>query len=143
MKFQGREYSTITDQIPSKKYSLDNFLVDCLSQDNALDPGEIELYEKRLLTPIYEEYAGLFELIEEDVDIASEQKERIKSQLNKLMGLFQDISVRDPKDIILSLQSQKYGKDWPDQFFQERFDPLVDMIIRKFTDSIKNLEDQN
>lgn len=136
MKFKGREYNTITQEIPSTVCSLEDFLRDWQESNVEMESSRIDFYKKNVLIPIYNEYVGLMNLVDEDNFLEEEQKVGIKSRLNQAMGIFQGIGSRSDENIILSLQSQKYGKTWPDKDFQERFDSIVDMLTDTFSKSV-------
>lgn len=128
MKFRGEEISRI-EGAPSVLWGKEAFIEDW--RKNLADFGVIEVKTEDVerLAVIYSEYEDLFQMIGNDLNLSQEQKDSMLMHLNHALGHVAEIGIREIKDILLSIQDQKYGNSL--RTYADYFDPIIDMFLKK------------
>lgn len=127
--FEGKEFSTIHDEMPSRQWDEAKFFSDWEAQireRNAIwNDYEREVAKETIIKGFYSTYEELITMVDEE-NLSEDEKNTIRKNINLAMVNVLEYGQRRSKDIILSLQDRKLS---PDEAGSDIFNGIIDNLV--------------
>jgi hypothetical protein len=128
--FEGKEFSTITGEMPGRKWDRAGFMSDWETQIRAnnelFNDTDIEIAQATVIKGFYDTYEELLIILEEEEGLTSEEKQEFVRKINLAMVNVLEYGQRKSKDIILSLEDRKLQ---PSEKASDLFNSIIDNLI--------------
>ncbi|MFA6588696.1 MAG: hypothetical protein WCT08_06590 [Patescibacteria group bacterium] len=148
-QFEGREISTISDEMPGRPWDREKFFADWESQirqtNGLYGEDDIRIAKEIVISGYYETYEELLKILDEE-NLPNEDKSKLISRLNLAMVNVLEFGQRRGQDIASSLKDRKL---WPDEKNSNLFNGIIDHLILevnaandKFNTALEKFEEE-
>ncbi|NQT49503.1 hypothetical protein HQ571_02290 [Candidatus Kuenenbacteria bacterium] len=139
--FEGREFSTIHDEMPSHTWDRAKFFSDWESQIRAANDlfgeYEIRVAKETVIKGFYETYEALLEMLDEEA-LSENEKKEIRRRINLAMINVLEYGQRKSTNIVLSLKDRKLK---PNEKGADIFNGIIDNLIFEMEKADKEFHD--
>ncbi|MFA5022304.1 MAG: hypothetical protein WC508_04465 [Patescibacteria group bacterium] len=133
-QFEGRQFSTVQDTMPSSQWDKEKFSTDWASQITEINQyfnnSDIKIAQETVIQHFYDTYERLRAMVEEE-NLDEDEKNKIFRELNLAMVNILEFGQRRNQDIIASLNSRKFR---PEEKNAGIFNSLIDILIAEFNE---------
>ncbi len=140
--FEGNEFSTIHDEMPSRRWNEEKFFSDWESQIRATNElygdHEIQVAKETIIKEFYSTYSELLEMVD-DEKIPDDEKNTIKRKINLAMVNVLEYGQRRSEDIVLSLQNKKLS---PSENSHRILNGAIDNLILEIEKADKKFHEE-
>ncbi|MFZ2193365.1 MAG: hypothetical protein WAV31_03915 [Candidatus Moraniibacteriota bacterium] len=137
--FEGKEFSTISDEIPARSWNREHFLSDWQQQmadaETMFSEDDIKMAAEVVLSSFYDTYEQCIGMINEEESLSPEQRQKMLSRINLVMTNLLEFGQRSNRNIARSLVDRKLGKNENGGKF---FNDIIDLLIQELDQT--NLE---
>ena len=105
--FRGENFDYYEQLLPAEEWGKEAFVNDWLEgvKEGLGDsiPLRVEVAQKSVIEPLYDDYKECLNLIDEDLELKEDEKKLMVRELNYAMKALLDYEIRFPGDIIQTL----------------------------------------
>ncbi len=127
--FEGKKFSTIYDEMPSRQWDETKFSSDWESQlrerNKLWRDDEIQVAKETIIKKFYSTYEELLIMLDEE-NLLEDEKKSIIKKINLAMVNILEYGQRRSADIVSSLRSRKLSSDETDS---DLFNGIIDNLI--------------
>ncbi|NMC51383.1 hypothetical protein GYA54_01490 [Candidatus Kuenenbacteria bacterium] len=130
--FEGKEFSTIFNEMPARSWDRKHFLSDWQRQmadaGTMFNEDDIKMATKIVLSSLYDSYEQCVEMINKEESLSLQQKQKTLSRLNLAMTNLLEFGQRSNQNIARSLADRKLSKA---ENGGEFFNDIIDLLIQE------------
>ena len=130
--FEGKEFSSIHDQMPGRLWDKAHFISDWQQQmeevETLFNEDDLRIACEVVLTSFYDTYEQCVEMLNDERSLTLAEKQKMFERLNLAMTNLLEFGQRSTKNISSSLVDRKLAKE---EKGSEVFNDIVDLLIQE------------